>query len=426
VTPKTSGSPIVSKRWLQPLRLLWFVTLATTLVALALATPILYSQGHQLCFHPAGCDGPQLPPAQMRVLHQSGVSIDFYAGYVTATNVIFALVYCTIAAVIFVRRSYERMGLLSSFFLVVFGGLTFPGIPAVIASVHPVLHLPAVLTTLTGASLLALFFATFPNGRFVPSWTRWFVFVLPVLQGANEFFPDAVAALHGLLLVMALLAFLGSLAVLVGSQIYRYRRVSTPSERQQTKWVVLGMGVGIAMFMFLVATGILLPPSAGLNVMAIILPNTVMYAFMLLIPLSIAIAITRSNLWAVDTVINRTLVYVSLTISLATMYILGVIAIQALFRAVTGQASDLAVAIATLAVAALFNPWRRRVQIFIDRRFYRKKYDSARTLSAFQSRLRDGVDLDQLSNEIVAVLQDTINPSAVAIWLPLEAGTVDR
>jgi hypothetical protein len=135
------------------------------------------------------------------------------------------------------------------------------------------------------------------------------------------------------------------------------------------------------------------------------------------IPVSIALAVTRSHLWDIDVVINRTLVYGSLTVTLAALYIGAVIALQSLFRIVTGQSSDLAVAIATLAVAALFNPWRRRLQSFIDRRFYRHKYDAALVLGSLTTRLRDEVDLDRLEGDILTVVAETMHPERAALWL---------
>jgi len=137
----------------------------------------------------------------------------------------------------------------------------------------------------------------------------------------------------------------------------------------------------------------------------------------LLVPISFAIAIFRYRLWEIDALINRTLVYGSLTVTVIAAYILGVIAVQALFRSVTGEGSELAVAIVTLGIAALFNPWRTRLQRFIDRRFYRKKYDAARVLAGFQSRLRDEVDLDRLSSDLVAVVAETVQPDRAGLWL---------
>jgi len=137
------------------------------------------------------------------------------------------------------------------------------------------------------------------------------------------------------------------------------------------------------------------------------------------------IAITRYRLYQIDLIINRTLVYGSLTAMLALVYFGGVTATQALFRTVTGQErqSQLAVVVSTLVIAALFNPLRRRIQGFIDRRLYRRKYDAAKTLGAFSSKLRDETDLDALSADLVGVVRETMQPSHVSLWLrPDSAG----
>jgi hypothetical protein len=160
-----------------------------------------------------------------------------------------------------------------------------------------------------------------------------------------------------------------------------------------------------------------LTATPGRTVLLALVGGTAVYLALSFLPISFGIAILRYRLWDVDALINRTLVYGSLTISIAALYIGGVIVLQALFSAATGQSSDLAVAVVTLAVAALFNPWRHRVQRFIDRRFYRRKYDAARTLAAFSARLRDEVDMDELKSNLLAVASDTMQPSSVSLWL---------
>ncbi len=144
-----------------------------------------------------------------------------------------------------------------------------------------------------------------------------------------------------------------------------------------------------------------------------------MDAFMLFIPLSIGFAVLRSRLFDIDVVINRTLVYGSLTAILAGVYFGGVTATQAIFRALTSQEEQpqLAIVVSTLVIAALFNPLRRRIQGFIDRRFYRSKYDAAKTLEAFSAKLRDETDLDTLSDDLVGVVQETLQPAHVSLWL---------
>jgi len=145
----------------------------------------------------------------------------------------------------------------------------------------------------------------------------------------------------------------------------------------------------------------------------------IMSVSLLGLPVFTGIAIVRYRLYEIDILINRTLVYGVLTATLALIYFGGVAAVQAIFRALTGQEHQpqLAVVISTLVIAALFNPLRRRIQSFIDRRFFRRKYDAAKTLEAFSAKLRDETDLDALSDDLVGVVRETMQPAHVSLWL---------
>jgi hypothetical protein len=143
------------------------------------------------------------------------------------------------------------------------------------------------------------------------------------------------------------------------------------------------------------------------------------------IPISMGIAILRYRLYDIDIIINRTLVYGTLTATLALVYFGVVTATQALFRTLSGeeQLPQLVVVASTLAIAALFNPLRRRIQVFIDRRFYRRKYDARKTLEAFSAKLRDETDLDLLSEDLEGVVQETMQPAHVSLWLRTDAAS---
>jgi len=152
-----------------------------------------------------------------------------------------------------------------------------------------------------------------------------------------------------------------------------------------------------------------------------LLANTAFFVLMLIIPTSIAIAILRYRLYDIDLIINRTLVYGSLTATLIALYFGGIVVLQRIFVLITGQRSTLAVVASTLLIAALFNPLRRQIQSFIDRRFYRRKYDARKTLEAFSTQLRDETDLAALSDDLVGVVRETMQPAHVSLWLRPDA-----
>jgi hypothetical protein len=143
------------------------------------------------------------------------------------------------------------------------------------------------------------------------------------------------------------------------------------------------------------------------------------------VPVAVGVAILRYRLYEIDLIINRTLVYGSLTAALVVVYFGGVAITQAIFRTLTGQQEQpqLAVVVSTLVIAALFNPLRRRIQGFIDRRFYRRKYNARKTLEAFSAKLRDETDLDALSGDLVGVVRETMQPAHVSLWLRPETSS---
>ncbi|HEX2180674.1 MAG TPA: hypothetical protein VHH10_00210 [Rubrobacteraceae bacterium] len=192
------------------------------------------------------------------------------------------------------------------------------------------------------------------------------------------------------------------------SLVFRYRR-ATGIERQQIKWFAYAA----------VLFGALIPLDLlGLDEpLGDVLWNVINNLATLGIYTAVGVAILRHRLYEIDLIINRTLVYVSLTATLALSYLGGVVALQMLFPALTGQGSQLAVVASTLAIAALFSPLRRRVQAFVDRLFYRRKYDAAKTLESFSSKLRDETDLDRLGGELVSVARGTMQPEHASLWL---------
>jgi len=186
-------------------------------------------------------------------------------------------------------------------------------------------------------------------------------------------------------------------------------------ERQQTKWFTYTSAVA--------ASGAILDDIIS-EPFELVWLGRVGHALVLVglagIPISMGIALTRYRLYEIDLIINRTLVYGSLTATLVALYISGIVLLQRVFVLLTGQQSTLAVVASTLVIAALFNPLRRRIQSFVDRRFYRKRYDARKTLEAFSAKLRDETDLNALSEDLTSVVRETMQPAHVSLWLRSE------
>jgi hypothetical protein len=196
------------------------------------------------------------------------------------------------------------------------------------------------------------------------------------------------------------------------SLIVRLRRAGS-EQRQQIKWLAYGGTVMVGG----VCVGALAIPW---NVPASI---AIMSVSLLGLPVFTGIAIVRHHLYDIDILINRTLVYATLTATLALVYFGGVTGLQRLLSPVMGEGNGLAVVASTLLIAALFNPLRRRIQAFIDRRFYRSKYDARKTLESFSAKLRDETDLEALNDELVKVVRETMQPGHVSLWLRPETSS---
>jgi hypothetical protein len=238
---------------------------------------------------------------------------------------------------------------------------------------------------------------------------------LGLVRVSNPFVIQAAAAL---LRTLGWLGLVLTLAVAVAggiSLVVRFRR-ARGVERQQIKWFAFSGVVFCAVF----AVGPFLWSLPPVPATAWIWP-VLFLAGASTIPVAVGIAILRHRLYDIDLIINRALVYGSLTVLLASTYVGGVVGLQAVLRALSGQESTLAVVASTLAIAALFGPLRRRMQALVDRRFYRNKYDAAKTLAAFNARLREETDLKALREDLVGVTREAMQPEHVSLWLRRDA-----
>jgi hypothetical protein len=203
------------------------------------------------------------------------------------------------------------------------------------------------------------------------------------------------------------------------SLVLRYRR-SGGEERHQIKWIAFAASVVVVVYAIAMIASFVFPAESWTTAGSVWWLNLLTYAVLssfTLVPIAVGIAVLKYRLYEIDIIINRALVYVSLTATLVALYLCGIVLLQRVFVAFTGQRSTLAVVASTLLIAALFNPLRRRIQSFIDRRFYRNKYDARKTLEGFSAKLREETDLDALSEDLVGVVRETVQPAHVSLWL---------
>jgi hypothetical protein len=276
---------------------------------------------------------------------------------------------------------------------------------------NPVVNALSVI--LTGAALVSFgwFFLIFPSGRFVPRWSRWcvlaaaigvLVIVAPSIARVEPI-PDAVQPLG-----------LGLVLFGAGAQVYRYRRISTPAQRQQTKWVVFGLAACVMVLVVTRLVGVLTPAAAQRSQVGnnLIGGGTFILGFFF-VPVCIGMAVLRARLWDVGLVVSRTVTYAVVTALLVGLYA-GLVLLTTRVLPFSGS---VAVATSTLAAAAVFHPLRRRVQRAVDRRFNRARYDADRTIAAFAARLQDAADQDAVHAHLLAAVHQALEPAHASVWI---------
>ena len=349
-----------------------------------------------------------------------------------------AVGYSTVGAIVASRLPESPIGWLFCAIGLIFGVSHFSAEYAAYALLAPSRSLPAgeAFAWLTswvwvfGLGLIVYLDLLFPNGRLPSTRWRWFAWFTAIVL-----LPAAIlgALSPGLILSSALInplgveglpnvsraieAFMYALIVVGASSMLARLRYAGRIERQQIEWFAYATAVAIS--------GVILKntvyPAVGLTWVwwvGLVLTTVGVVSS----PVAMGIAIFRYRLYQIDLIINRTLVYGSLTAVLACVYLGGVVFLQYAFRALSGEGSQLAVVASTLIIAALFIPLRRRIQSFIDRRFYRRKYDARKTLEAFSAQLRNETDLDAISDDLVGVVRETIQPAHVSLWLRSDTG----
>ncbi len=375
----------------------WGVLVLITLTVLALAMFLLVRPDAV----PAGTDLPYL------VATGSAAQLVSWS---------LSLVYLALGIFIFWRRPNELVPLLVSAFLIACSMLLTPRLAeaGALLNVERPAKTEYEIQQILLVAILAPVMILFPNGRLAPRWTRWILLAVIPWEILTVLLPELQTSPADL----SLLALLWSLSIALPAMatlIYRYGRVMTVAERQQTKWVVIGFAAWIA-WLFLVVTPLGMIGSRGGTLIGAV--NGIAWLLgSLIVPVTMTLAILRYRLFDIDLVIRRTATYSLLSGVLAFVYFSSVVVLQQLFRTLTGQTSEIAIIVSTLAIAALFVPLRRRIQIIIDRRFYRRKYDAQKVLAEFARTARDETDLQKLTERLIDVVDETMQPESVSLWL---------
>jgi hypothetical protein len=405
--------------WLRLARLGWLAFFALALGTFLIALPARWLE----LTHPTAATH-----AHLRAL---GWPLDLYASLNFASEVIFTAGYVLVGLFIFLRRPADRMALFTAFALVAFG-VGNNNITVTLAALRSLPGGPLLIAGFGFAAWAAISQLPylFPTGRYVPAWTKALAVVWTIVCFGWNLWPNSRVDMTTWPLPLYAAGLLALNVTLAASLIYRFKRVSTPTERQQIKWIVWGVIIILAWEVTSIAIETAygshtLPMVGGRAVetstsqlFAVTWTTRAIYRVAYLaLPITLSISILRYRLWDIDLLIRRTLIYSALTAWLASAYLGSVILLEGVVRSLSGGSSPLVIILSTLLIAALFVPLRARVQRAIDRRFYRRKYDAARTLAAFGAQARDETDLTRLTDYLQGAVHDTMQPAHVALWV---------
>lgn len=391
-------------------RSVWLVLIALQLVSFVPLLPKYLPLAQHPC--PANC---LLTAQEARFLTSAGISLNVYVGSLLLVTVFNLLLTITLAGILFVRRSHEVMALMTAYFVLLLPtSLAINPAPIVTSALQTTAFLlPPVVDLAIGTMQSGVIYGMlllFPSGRFVPrhSWALLLGFV--AFTVVWSVWPELQAIP---VLILGWPFFFVSVGACIG---YRYWRISTPVERQQTKWVIFGF------LTFLLTSQVYwLPTFTPLgNTVYKPLAYLVYQLLLPVVPITFFIALQRYRLYDIDTIIRRTLLYGALSAIVVAIYAVGVVGVQTVVGRVTGQSAHqepFFIIVTTLVIVLLFEPLRRRLQTFIDRRFYRTRYNAERTLASFGATLRGDEDLDHLRDHLVAIIEETMHPAHVSLWL---------
>jgi len=420
MNPENSLSRILRGRWLMLARVAWLIVGALAVGLFFAAIPAEYRQLQLGCPTAACASIGGVAPVEVSLLVNLGLSPEFFAAYGIALELILALVFIVVAILIFWQKSSDRQALFVSFALLLFGTATQTFALSALVAAHPAWGFIVDSLHFLGSASFSLFLFIFPDGRFVPRWTRWVTLVWIAWLFPRYWFPDWPPSGSAIWLAwLNLVVWLVALGTVVYTQVYRYRRVSNRVQRQQSKWVVFGIALGLAAFLTvnIVVSAIAPVPTSAGELTTLMVGAALMNSALLLIPLSIGIAVLRYHLFDIDILINRTLVYGALTVSVVGIYVLVVGYLSVLFRMAGGQGQLAISVLATGLVAFLFQPLRNRLQRGINRLMYGERDDPYAVLSRLGQRLEATLAPEAVLPTIVETVKESLKLPYTAITL---------
>jgi signal transduction histidine kinase len=392
--------------WLVLARMAWVVVLVLALGIFIVNIPFNFADAHIICTAAVCSVNGGLTLARVHELQHLGLSLDFYALMGIVLSAVLEAGYVVTGVVIFCRKSDDRMALITSFALVTFGSVFHNPIP--LTTQPPLLQSMTLWMAFLGGACLGLFFYMFPTAQFAPRWVGFLALAWIAYWGFHDLVIVSYFSQPGLDITV-FLSLLASVAVV---QMYRYRRLSTSAQRQQTKWVIFGLSVAMLGSLVLLAV----QASFSLGIIAGLFLGSLLYFSLLFIPLSVGMAILRSRLYDIDIIINRTLVYGTLTASIVGIYVLVVVSLGALLQ----TSSNLLISLlATGLVAVLFQPLRLRLQRAANHLMFGERDTPYTVISRLGQRLEATLAPD-------AVLPTLVETVAQALKLPHAAITLKQ
>jgi hypothetical protein len=403
--------------WLRVAKVLWVILALVYLGLFIAAFPVGYAANLVVC-EGDECLAASVTVEEIHALEDLGLSHEFYAGFFTVAEVLL-LTWAAVGVIIFLRRSDEWIGLLVSMALIALGINGLSDNVNLLTKATPQFAFLYNTLSAVAVSLVILLVFLFPDGRFVPKWTRYVAIPLVALALADPLLAFVLPPLEnapGTLAVIA--ALLTGIAVGAIAQIQRFRNHSTLEQRQQTKWVIFGFLALLLVAMIWSITIELFPQPPGPGRLYFnLISFPILFLLQFALPITMTLSILRYRLFDIDIVIKRTAVYGALTIAILVIYFATVVVLQNVFRSLTGQGEQLAIVASTLLIAALFNPLRGRIQTTVNRRFFRGDYDAEQALNNFAESVQDEVDLERMQNALLSTVEETMQPHTVSLWL---------